>query len=313
MKIPNHCFPKNIWKNLNRQYKWCLHYLLSVLCLITMTWAVIIFTYIHNRCYHQSMPIYFLKPWFWFNRYKHHYNSPDSAILRVSLGFPFEPETGTASHLRTTNMLASSKTFPNTQCFPSSLYQFKHSKFIRTAIWNRKIEKCVHSSRKINTYQSHFWQVIKNWHPLVFGPLFAIDNNPAVSCLYKKFSSGKGAELYIDVLPVPSWLRKSPPANDTNMWVVSQMKYLSAFQTFCIQTLYHEIFDDSMKSGILIADRVWCRCRKIFTRTELTEIFTSNWALFKTKEWRERDEENQYLKRGPLKESQAWISYLFYK
>jgi len=34
-------------------------------------------------------------------------------------------------------------------------------------------------------------KVMKNWDPLVFGPLFAIESKPALLWLTLKFSSGK--------------------------------------------------------------------------------------------------------------------------
>ena len=46
------------------------------------------------------------------------YNSPHDTIRMGILGFV--PMTGTASHLRTVNMLGASNTLPNTTCFPSN-------------------------------------------------------------------------------------------------------------------------------------------------------------------------------------------------
>lgn len=59
------------------------------------------------------------------------------------------------------------------------------STFLTMSIPSRTLPKttCL-PSRKL-----HFAQVMKNWQPFVFVPEFAIDNNPAESCLSSKDSS----------------------------------------------------------------------------------------------------------------------------
>uniref|UniRef100_A0A7C8YDN4 Uncharacterized protein n=1 Tax=Opuntia streptacantha TaxID=393608 RepID=A0A7C8YDN4_OPUST len=83
------------------------------------------------------------------------YISPHSEMTHASLGRLFGP-VATFSIFLTTKR-PSPSTLPNTTCLLSS--------------------------------HSHFAQVIKNWHPFVFGPLFAIDNKPGPVCLAMKFSS----------------------------------------------------------------------------------------------------------------------------
>ena len=56
-------------------------------------------------------------------------------------------------------MEAASRTLPNTQCLPSN--------------------------------HSHLLQVMKNWQPLVLGPLLAMDRSPGPVCRRSKFSSAK--------------------------------------------------------------------------------------------------------------------------
>ena len=64
--------------------------------------------------------------------------------MLTSLGLLFGPHC-TFSTLRITSR-PSPRTLPNTTCFPSS--------------------------------HSHLPHVTKNWHPLVLGPLFAMDKSP---------------------------------------------------------------------------------------------------------------------------------------
>jgi hypothetical protein len=112
-----------------------------------------------------------------------YYSSPHCTMRIGKRGsLPF---TGAASHFRTVNMLSASKTWPNTTCLPSS--------------------------------QSALPQVIKNWHPFVFGPLLALDRRPGRSCLCRKFSSGKEVAPYMLIFPEPSWLTKS--ANRYEHWI----------------------------------------------------------------------------------------------
>jgi hypothetical protein len=61
-----------------------------------------------------------------------------------------------------------------------------------------------------------FAQVMKNWQPLLLGPLFAMDKSPGPVCLPVKFSSSKRLP-YMHRAPVPSPLTKSPPCD--NEWV----------------------------------------------------------------------------------------------
>ena len=86
--------------------------------------------------------------------YNKHYISPHCVTTTGSLGLLLGP-VGTFSIFLMTNK--PSMTFPNTTCFPSR--------------------------------KSHFAHVIKNWQPLVFCPLFAIESNPGESCFSLKFSS----------------------------------------------------------------------------------------------------------------------------
>ena len=145
-----------------------------------------------------------------------------------------EPFTGTASHFRTVNKLASSRTRPKTVCFPSIQCDvMRYDATQRNATQCNEVllsenththtnntqntkENCLLSTdshkyysiqyKVYNTVLFHKTQnvmphvprcgaaahVIKNWHPLVFGPLLAMDKSPGPLCLWVlRFSSGK--------------------------------------------------------------------------------------------------------------------------
>jgi hypothetical protein len=65
-------------------------------------------------------------------------------------------------------------------------------------------------SPTLSSSHSVLVHVRKNWHPLLLGPLLAMDSSPAPVCFPTKFSSANLVP-YMHVHPVPSPFRKSPP------------------------------------------------------------------------------------------------------
>lgn len=171
----------------------------------------------------------------WIRQESNHYIWPHWLMLIGSLGLLFDP-IGTFSIFLTISN--PSMTRPKTTCL---------------------------LSRKL-----HLAQVMKNWHPLVSFPLFAIDNKPAASCLSVKFSSGNALPLYMLIIPVPSLWTKSPP------WIMK-----SFITRWKLAPLYlkREFY---LKTLLNWNVHLWLPHRNsprfIFPNTELSEVFGRLWS-----------------------------------
>lgn len=137
--------------------------------------------------------------------------------------------------------------------------------------------------------------VMKNWEPLVLGPEFwsrlafspnrlffiqlrdcererqeqltAILNNPGVSCLSWKFSSAKDLVPYIEVDPVPSPCKKSPP------WIMKSLILQKSSIRAC--TVNADMFThDAMDSTALVTLRS-SLCIFRFPSAELSKVLGS--------------------------------------